>query len=242
MYRKELTLKFRAGNYVEDNNGNFGQFVPDHQLEYMVDMDNNSCESVFEHIKSFLKGMGALDVEIVRGACGIAFSPGYDETTRNLVREIGEFTPNNEVEERIETEVGIQVGSYMQVDRLQDRQTWENRYWDLQKEYQEKMLEMKAKISRLENPDEEDFTLEEKHHLEWHAQQNNGVLNVVNAVDEPSEEVVEEKETSPHVVQAGDDVLSPEEFDRQYEAHYDEMYPQEETERQPFELDHKHSY
>ena len=100
MYRKELILKFRAGNYLEDNSGRFGQFVRDHEMEYMVDMEPNSCEDVFDHIRSFLKGMGALDNEIVRGACNIVFAGGYDSSTMELIRELGEFTPNNEVESK----------------------------------------------------------------------------------------------------------------------------------------------
>ena len=54
---------------------------------------------------------------MIRGACGIVFAGGYDTTTTQMIREIGEFTPNHEVEERIESEVNIQMGSYMQVDR-----------------------------------------------------------------------------------------------------------------------------
>ena len=217
MYRKDLKLHFRSGNFLEDNNGRFGQFIADHELEYTVDMDNNSCEDVFDHIRSFLRGMGALDNEIVRGACGIVFAGGYDTTTTQMIQDIGEFTPNQEVEQRIESEVNIQMGNYMQVDRVQDKQNWESRYWDLQKEYQEKMLEMKAKISRLENPDQEELTPEEKNHIQWHAQQNGGSLDVVSPEEEVHEEEVHDEVN--HVV---DDTR-----DDDYKA---------------FELDHKHSY
>ena len=74
-------------------------------------------------------------------------------------------------------------------------------------------VEMKVKISRLENPDNEELTPEEKNHIQWHAQQNGGSLDVVSS---------EEEEVHDEVNGVADDTRD--------------------DDHKAFELDHKHSY
>ena len=170
--RRDVTLSYRFG-YYENN-----QFFPYQEVNYNVDVENRSYTELFDHFTKFLRSIGATEEEIVRGACDITFLGGRDSTITEMVRQIGNFTPNDEVENHIRSQVEVQLSTYMSIDRNNDKNKWENKYWDLQKEYQEKMMEMKAKISRLENPDNKQYTEEELNHMEWHAQQNGGTVYV----------------------------------------------------------------
>jgi len=176
-YRRDVTLSYRSG-YYKDGSGNNRPFVPYQEVNYNVDIENRSLTELFNHFSRFLMSIGATEEEIVRGACDIVFLGGRDSSVTQMIREIGNFTPNNEVQDHIDTQVNIQLSTYMEIDRNNDRDTWESKYWNLQTEFQEKIMEMKAKISRLENPDNKQYTEEELNHMEWHAQKNGGTVYV----------------------------------------------------------------
>jgi len=176
-YRRDVTLSYRSG-YYKDGSGNNRPFVPYQEVNYNVDIENRSLTELFNHFSKFLMSIGATEEEIVRGACDIVFLGGRDSSVTQMIREIGNFTPNNEVQDHIDTQVNIQLSTYMEIDRNNDRDTWESKYWNLQTEFQEKIMEMKAKISRLENPDNKQYTEEELNHMEWHAQKNGGTVYV----------------------------------------------------------------
>lgn len=176
-YRKDVTLSYRSG-YYKDGSGNNRPFVPYQEVNYNVDIENRSLIELFNHFSRFLMSIGATEEEIVRGACDIVFLGERNSSVTQMIREIGNFTPNNEVQDHIDTQVNIQLSTYMEIDRNNDKDAWESKYWNLQTEFQEKIMEMKAKISRLENPDNKQYTEEELNHMEWHAQQNGGTVYV----------------------------------------------------------------
>lgn len=190
MYKKEIAFRYKSGNtnFVDTStNQNVPEFN-DIEIETTLNQDNASVETIFEYFRRFLLSIGYIDSDIVIAACDIVFSDSLDSHSKEIVREYGNFTPSDEINEKIETEVQIRLKNYIDVDKINDRNTWENKYWELRDEYQEKILELNAKLSRYEKPDSKEYTKEEMNHIEYVAQKNGGVLNISTPLEEDENE------------------------------------------------------
>lgn len=146
-YKAKLTIKFDSewqrtyGIYDEE-------MIPEQHLTLECPIEEWSATQIFQTFSNFMMAMGYNELSIMKGACSVAFNPSRsDEQVKKVAYEY-DFVPADEFAET--------VSEYRNV-----AEQWEQRYNDLKKMFDQKIIDLKAKISRLQNPDNPQYTDEE---------------------------------------------------------------------------------
>ena len=114
------------------------QNLPEQQIIMQAPAEDLSTIQLFSLFRNFLLSIGYNEFSVMQGACNLAFNDCNNEESMKKIAEEYDLTMNE-----------------------LSKDNWEERYWELQKETQKQILDLKAKLSRLENPDNPNYTDEE---------------------------------------------------------------------------------
>ena len=128
----EATVKFSYINNTEPSPSKyFPEIVDNHKITIEAPAQDMNVHQHFELFKAFLRAMDFNEYSIMDGACRLAFNDSNDEA---------------------------QMNKLMKEYELQDKQAYDD---DDCRAMEAEILDLKAKLSRLEQPDNPQYTDEE---------------------------------------------------------------------------------
>jgi hypothetical protein len=116
--------------------------LPEEHYTFEIPTQDINSIQLFRFFANVALVMGHNDVGIMKGACALAFN---DMRSQEDMRKVAE-------------EYDLKLA--------EDKNQWEDQYWELYKETQEKIADLKAKLSRYEQPDNPQYTDEEMDAME----------------------------------------------------------------------------
>lgn len=151
MYTAKLTFKFDSkwemtGGVYDD------QVVPEQNLTMECPVHDWNTSQLFQAFSNFMYAMGHSELGIMKGACSVAFSDMRSKENMQKVAEEYDLVLSEDLPELINE--GIEVQKNFSNE-------WESRYWGYKKNAEKQIRDLKAKISRMENPDDPQYTEEE---------------------------------------------------------------------------------
>lgn len=153
MYKAKLTIKFDSeweptrGIYDED-------MVPEQHLTMECPIEDWNTSQIFQTFSNFMMAMGHNEISIMKGACSVAFNEYRNQEQMKKVAEEYDLIIAEELPEIIEERLKLEK-------ELENPDHWEKRYWEYAKQAEAEIRKLKAKISRLENPDNPQYTEDE---------------------------------------------------------------------------------
>lgn len=142
-YKSILKVQFDAEFVNQSSYGVFDdEILPEEHYTFEIPTHDLSATQLFRFFGTVARTMGHNEVSIMKGACSLAFN---DMRSEEDMRKVAEEFDLKMVED-------IQVP----VDN-----TWEQRYWETRKNAQEQIADLKARLSRYEQPDNPEYTEEE---------------------------------------------------------------------------------
>jgi hypothetical protein len=157
-YKAKLTIKFDSeweptrGIYDED-------MIPEQHLTMECPIEDWSTTQIFQTFSNFMMAMGHNELGIMKGACSVAFNEfRSQEQMRKIAEEYDLIIAEDLsgiVEDRLKQEKEWSEQNKPEPD------VWEKRYYEYAKLAEAEIRKLKAKISRLENPDNPQYTEQE---------------------------------------------------------------------------------
>ena len=178
-YEAKLTIKydstFTYNSYSSDN-----QFLPEEHVTFEVPVNDLTSTQVFALFKKVMLTMGYDERVIAAGVMSTVFNPDGDENLMRKMCEEYDLTMNEDVAKKVQEEVQKQLEIEKELARVKkgpmgtvpdNMPPWGHSDMEAlgntpgtpgsyRKLYQEN-LDLKAKLSRLENPDTPQYTDEE---------------------------------------------------------------------------------
>jgi len=164
-YEAKLTVKydstFTYNSYSSDN-----QFLPEEHVTFEIPVHDLTSTQVFALFKKVMLTMGYDERVIAAGVMSTVFNPDGDENLMRKMCEEYDLTMNEDVAKKVQEEVEKQLEIEKELAKV-NKGPMGTVFDDVpgtpgsyQKLYQEN-LELKAKLSRLQNPDTPSYTDEE---------------------------------------------------------------------------------
>lgn len=143
----EWTNTSHYGGYTDE-------MVPEEHIVVTAPAQDLTTPQLFKLFSNFLRAMGHDEVSIMKGGCSVAFSE-YNSTA--VMRKVAE-----EYDVILQEDYDVKVEEAVKKEREIDEEWFRIR--NLTEKYDELVaenLDLKAKLSRFENPDAPDYTSEE---------------------------------------------------------------------------------
>jgi len=165
-YEAKLTVKFDSKFTHSPYSSHETDTLPEEHYTFEVPVDDLTSTQVFALFKKVMLTMGYCEKSIASGVMSTVFNPDGDENLMRKMCEEYDLTMNEDVAKKVQEEVKKQLEiekELAQVKKgpmgtvLEDTPGTPGSYRKL---YQEN-LDLKAKLSRLENPDSPSYTDEE---------------------------------------------------------------------------------
>lgn len=169
-YKAKLTFKFDSewemtGDIYDDQN------VPEQHLSLELPAEDLSTTQIFQAFYNFMMAMGYSEVSIMTGACSVAFNERRSEENMKKIASEYDLIMTEELPKILEDRLNIEKKWNEQNQPEPD--AWEKRYWEYRKNTNAQIHDLKAKISRLENPDNPQYTDEEMDAMSHAAEEQN---------------------------------------------------------------------
>ena len=147
----KITLKYEST--WNQNGGIFDEeMIPQENILFEIPAEDLNTIQLFQVFKKFSLVMGHSEEGIAKGATHIAF---------NEMRSYEDMKKTAD-----EYDLVLMEDYTTKVSELEENSLiWEKRYWDYKKNAEKEIRNLKAKISRLENPDNPQYTDEEMNAL-----------------------------------------------------------------------------
>lgn len=141
MYSAQITLQYNSkwdykGGIYDD------EMLPEENITFEVPAQDLSAGQLFNLFNKFMLSMGYAEVSIMKGACSLAFNEMRSEEDMRKVAEEFDLVMKEDIQVPVDN-------------------TWEQRYWETRKNAQEEIADLKARLSRYEQPDNPEYTEEE---------------------------------------------------------------------------------
>jgi len=165
-YKAKLTVKFDSKYTPSVYSSYETDTLPEEHFTFQVPVDDLTTTQVFGLFKKVMLTMGYCEKSIASGVMSTVFNPDGDENLMRKMCEEYDLTMNEDVGKKVQEEVQKQLEIEKELAQvkqgpmgtvLEDVPGTPGSYRKL---YQEN-LDLKAKISRLENPDAPQYTDEE---------------------------------------------------------------------------------
>ena len=114
--------------------------LPEEHYTFEIPTQDLNSIQLFRFFGNVAQVMGHNEVGIMKGACSLAFNDMRSQEDMRKVAEEYDLKLSEDVPTEIE---------------------WENRYWEARKKAQEQIADLKARLSRYEQPDNPQYTDEE---------------------------------------------------------------------------------
>jgi len=125
--------------------------LPEEHYTFEIPAEDLNTYQLFNFFATVARAMGHDDLNIMKGACGLAFGEHRKEEDMRKVAE----------------EYDLKLQEDLSVDEKWNEQNkvepnhWEHRYWELRSSTGRQITDLKAKLSRALNPDNPQYTDEE---------------------------------------------------------------------------------
>jgi len=165
-YEAKLTVKFDSKYTLNSYSSYETDSLPEEHFTFEVPANDLTSTQVFALFKKVMLTMGYDERVIAAGVMSTVFNPDGDENLMRKMCEEYDLTMNEDVGKKVQEEVQKQLEIEKELARvkkgpmgtvLEDTPGTPGSYRKL---YQEN-LDLKAKLSRLENPDAPQYTDEE---------------------------------------------------------------------------------
>ena len=165
-YEAKLTVKYDSTFTYNSYSTYESGILPEEHITFEVPVHDLTTTQVFGLFKKVMLTMGYCEKSIASGVMSTVFNPDGDEKLMRKMCEEYDLTMNEDVAKKVQEEVQKQLEIEKELARvktgpmgtvLEDTPGTPGSYRKL---YQEN-LHLKAKISRLENPDAPHYTDEE---------------------------------------------------------------------------------
>jgi hypothetical protein len=167
-YEAKLTVKYDS-TYTYTYSGD-NRFLPEEHYTFEIPVDDLNATQVFALFKKVMLTMGYSEQSIASGVMDTVFNPDEDEKLMRKMCDEYDLVMEEDVAKKVDEEVKLrlEIEKELKNDNMppwghSDMEALGNVPGTLgsyQKLYQEN-LELKAKLSRLENPDTLSYTDEE---------------------------------------------------------------------------------
>lgn len=144
-------------------NPSFNTLLPDQSITVESSCTELSVHQYFELFKRFLLSVGFGEEQVMRGAVEVTFHEFNNEELMKKIANEYDLIMAEELPELIEERLKLE----RELDQNQNE--WEHRYHKLNEEF----LDLKAKLSRHENPDFPQYLDEEMEAMEHAAEEQN---------------------------------------------------------------------
>ena len=143
-YKSKLTIKFDSEWSYPSSSIYGDQEVPEQHLTLEFPVEDCNTSQIFHAFANFMLSMGHNEIGIMKGACSVAFNEMRREDDMKKVANEYDLIMAEELPEIIE-----------------ERLKFEKELSDEESILKAEIRDLKAKISRLENPDNPNYTDEE---------------------------------------------------------------------------------
>ena len=188
-YKAKLTIKYDS-EWSAINRLYNEEEVPEQHLTLEFPVEDLNTTQIFQAFSNFMLSMGYAELSIMKGACYVAFNEMRREEDMKKVAAEYDLVMAEELPEIIEDRLKFEkelieeehqkkvhdleveiinlssLASLRENTNLEEKSlVWEKRYWDYKKNAEKEIRDLKAKLSRLENPDNPQYTDEEMNAL-----------------------------------------------------------------------------
>lgn len=169
-YKAKLTFKFDSewemtGSIFDDES------LPEQHLTLEFPVEDCNTTQIFQAFANFMMAMGHTELSIMKGACSVAFNEMRSEENMKKVASEYDLIMAEELpeilEDRLEIDRKWNEQNQPDIDELQKR------YWEFKKNANAEIRDLKAKLSRLQNPDNPNYTEEEMDAMSYAAEEQN---------------------------------------------------------------------
>lgn len=149
-------------------NPSFNTLLPDQSITVESSCAELSIHQYFELFKRFLFSVGFDEHQVMKGATELTFNEYTSQEVMKKIAEEYDLIMAEDLPDLIEERMK-QEKEWIE----ETNESWEKRYWEYKKNTEKEILDLKAKISRLENPDAEQYTDYEMDAMEHAAEEQN---------------------------------------------------------------------
>jgi len=121
------------------------EFLPEEHIQMEIPAQDLNTIQLFHFWRNFLLSIGHSQSGIDKGALSLVFSEYRDMKDMRKAAE----------------EFDLKLGEDLVKEQRSQNNHWEERYWETKRNAEKQIRDLKSKISRLENPDNPNYTDEE---------------------------------------------------------------------------------
>ena len=155
MYKAILKVQFDtefSNHYTYGVNDD--DVLPEEHYTFEIPAQDLNTSQLFNFFGTVARAMGHTEIGIMKGACALAFN---EMRSTEDMRKVAE-------EYDLKLKEDLSIDEKWEDQNKVEENHWEKRYWEVRKNLvksEKEVRDLKAKLSRLENPDNPNYTDEE---------------------------------------------------------------------------------